>query len=51
MKKIKLRKVWLVNPKTRIKKSKKIYQRQKAKQEIKKTIRNNIGNFTHRPKG
>jgi len=34
----KLRKVWIINPKTRIKKSDKIYKRKKEKDKVKKEI-------------
>jgi len=37
-KKIKLRKGWLINPTTRIKKSKKVYSRQKVKLQLKRII-------------
>jgi len=30
-----IRKTWLINPRTRVKKSKKLYRRSKAKQETK----------------
>jgi len=33
-----IRKTWIINPKTRIKKSGKIYNRQKSKQELKKRL-------------
>lgn len=35
---IKIRKAWSINPKTRVKKSKKIYSRKKLKKEIKNEI-------------
>jgi hypothetical protein len=34
--KVKVRKVWSINPRTRVKKSKKTYSRQKIKREMKK---------------
>jgi len=37
---IKLRKVWIINPSSRVKESKKKYSRSKIKQEIKKAITN-----------
>lgn len=37
---IKIRKVWAINPATRIKKSKKIYSRQKLKHDTKKVVKN-----------
>jgi len=37
-----IRKVWLINPKTRIKKSGKIYNRQKAKQEFRKMLKEEV---------
>ncbi|MFA5410378.1 MAG: hypothetical protein WC321_00760 [Candidatus Omnitrophota bacterium] len=37
---IKIRKVWVINPATRVKKSKKVYSRQKLKQETKRITRN-----------
>jgi len=37
--KMHIRKVWKINPKTRIKESKKIYNRKKIKQEIIKSLR------------
>jgi hypothetical protein len=36
---IKIRKTWLINPATRVKKSKKIYSRQKIKEETRKRIK------------
>jgi len=35
---VKIRKVWSINPKTRVKKSKKIYLRKKLKQETKRIV-------------
>ena len=35
----KIRKKWVINPKTRIKKSKKVYNRKKIKKELKETIK------------
>jgi len=35
---IKLRKCWLINPRTRVKKSKKAYSRSKTKLEVKRII-------------
>ena len=37
-KKVKIRKVWLINPKTRVKESKKIYKRSREKQRFKKEV-------------
>lgn len=42
---IKIRKAWVINPRTRVKESKKIYLRQKLKQETKKIITNDKKNF------
>lgn len=39
MPKIKIRKTWAINPKTRVKPSKKIYKRTKLKQELKRIIK------------
>jgi hypothetical protein len=36
--KIKLRRAWVINPATRVKKSRKVYSRPKAKKEIKRMI-------------
>jgi len=38
VKKVSLRKVWAINPCTRVKKSKKAYSRQRTKLEIKRII-------------
>jgi len=35
----KIRKVWLINPKTRVKPNKKIYNRGKAKEEVRKMLK------------
>jgi len=35
----KIRKVWLINPKTRVKPNKKIYNRGKAKEEFRKMLK------------
>ena len=35
----KIRKKWAINPKTRVKKSKKIYNRKKLKKELKEVIK------------
>jgi len=35
---VKLRRGWVINPKTRVKKSKKIYSRHKAQLELKRII-------------
>lgn len=35
---VKIRKSWLINPRTRVKSSKKIYSRQKAKLQVKRII-------------
>ena len=37
-KKVKVRKVWEINPATRVKKNAKIYKRQKFKKEVKKYL-------------
>ena len=37
-KRIKIRKKWLINPKTRVKKSKKLYSRKKNRKRFKKEI-------------
>jgi len=37
-----IRKTWAINPKTRVKKSAKIYNRQKAKQEFRKRLNEEI---------
>jgi hypothetical protein len=39
MTKIKVRKTWVINPKTRVVPSKKIYKRQKAKKQLARVIR------------
>lgn len=38
---IKIRKRWLINPKTRVEKSNKIYRRTKKKSELRKLLREN----------
>jgi len=38
-KKIKIRRTWLINPKTRIKESKKVYKRSREKQRIREEIK------------
>jgi len=40
MVKIKLRKTWVINPKTRVAPSKKIYKRQEAKKQLAGVIKN-----------
>jgi len=35
----KIRRTWKINPKTRVKKSDKIYKRTKAKQQLKKIVK------------
>lgn len=35
----KIRKVWLINPKTRVKPNKKVYNRGKAKEEFRKILK------------
>jgi len=35
---VKIRRSWVINPRTRVKKSKKVYSRQKAKLEAKRVI-------------
>ena len=37
-KKVKIRSGWVINPRTRVKKSKKVYSRQKTKLETKRII-------------
>ena len=37
-KRVKIRKFWAINPKTRVKESKKIYSRKKNKKRLKKEI-------------
>jgi len=37
-----LRKIWLINPRSRVKTSKKLYKRQQAKQELKKQIKEDL---------
>ena len=37
---VKIRKIWGINPRTRVKKSKKIYSRNRSKQEIKRISEN-----------
>jgi len=37
-----IRKTWAINPKTRVKKSDKIYNRQKAKQEFRKMLKEEL---------
>jgi len=39
IKKPKVRKKWIINPKTQVKKSKKSYKRQEAKKELKEFVR------------
>jgi len=39
-KKVKIRKAWVINPKTRIKESKKRYSRIEIKKELKRIVRN-----------
>ena len=38
-KRIKIRKTWAINPKTRVKKSKKVYSRKKNGKNVKKEIK------------
>lgn len=40
-KKVKVRRRWSINPKTKVKKSNKIYSRKHAKEELKKRLRSN----------
>ncbi len=40
---LKIRKFWRINPRTKIKKSNKLYNRAKEKTEIKKEIKNDNG--------
>ena len=40
IKKIKIRKTWAINPKTRVEPSKKIYKRQEAKRRLRGLIKN-----------
>ena len=37
--KVKIRKAWVINPKTRVKKSKKIYSRKRNKGTVKKEVK------------
>ncbi len=39
---MKIRRTWEMNPKTRIKKSKKVYSRKKTKEETKEIILDNL---------
>jgi hypothetical protein len=36
---VRIRKVWIINPKTRVKESKKIYRRHKFKEETRRAIK------------
>jgi len=40
--KVKIRRRWKINPKIRIKKSKRIYNRKKAKRELKKELEKTV---------
>lgn len=42
-KRVKIRKKWVINPRTRIKESKKIYSRGKNKRQFKKRLTNETG--------
>jgi len=38
---VKIRRLWRINPKTRVKKSAKVYSRKKAKAKLKKELKEN----------